>query len=770
MPTFPALNGQVKTPLRWYRTLLEQSRNTRQCRDADCDYAILSPNNAMPPFQLWVPTSVTAITSWRLYDMEDNLLEDVTSQAGLLTVVPFAAYNYLVYNGGIFTAPIPQQNIYAVIVAGGQSYYSEVFRPLCPATVPNYVGPTGVVTIGEEDIFSNDLNPDSPWSVTRYDFLLVGMYSGAGAPTDPSWEFEGAQAANLTTGDLYTYTDGVWVSSRPGGTALDQWYNQDAGTWHTYDDPNWLSASPPYGAAIAGGVLGFYGQAYQPIAIGRALDEIPCFGFWVQFTVQVGVTLGTFHLEVWDENGEVYAQSQQYTDAVTEAVLFSYVGGPDWTFHIVAGEADEPAVMDVYSIDTVCADDSLDCHLVLEWTNCGNVGNTYYEEGFEQQFILPTECIIQTPDPTTTIEVEEDANQNRVETFRRTEIEYTIILGYVPWHVLDALTQVPLHDTITLTQQRGLGTVAIKDLRVEHDWDGQYGECLAYVELKFQIDEAAVTGACCGQFDPPCLEVCFTAVGLESDETPYVEGEDYLMTDGTVAQVTVQDPVEFGSRRACPYRFARTVDPETGATVYYRYTGTEWTPVIDITSLVAVSCEADPVVYALEGFVWSRFSAQLQWSDGTVADSEIGWTNFGEPYTNAELQAGIQFTAPTGALSVRLAAVVGDCSIGVSLAEPLECECSYDITFPLTADSGSVVIGGTMGLLMADTGEPIEVEHNINGVGWVPSSYQITDGGGIAFFILQCGCGGPGDWTTLQFRLRPVLRPDCDWTESIVYS
>jgi hypothetical protein len=243
----------------------------------------------------------------------------VTSQAGLLTVVPFVNYNYLVYDGAAFTVPIPQENTYAVIVAGGQSYYSEVFRTLCPAANPNYIGEAGVITIGDDDIFSNDLNPDSPWSVTRYDFLLTGMYSGAGAPTDPSWEFEGSQAANLTTGDLYTYTDGAWVSGRPGGTDLDQWYNQDAGTWHTYDDPNWLSAAPPYGAAIAGGVLGFFGQAYQPIAIGRALDEIPCFGFWVEFNVSVLVTLGTFRLEVWDENGEVYAQSQQYGDTVSTA-------------------------------------------------------------------------------------------------------------------------------------------------------------------------------------------------------------------------------------------------------------------------------------------------------------------------------------------------------------------------------------------------------------------------------------------------------------------
>lgn len=760
MPTFPALNGQVKTPLRWYRTLLEQSRNTRQCRDADCDYAILSLNNAMPPFQLWVGTSVTAITSWRLYDMEDNLLEDVTSQAGLLTVVPFVNYNYLVYDGAAFTVPIPQENIYAVIVAGGQSYYSEVFRPLCPATVPNYVGQTGVITIGDDDIFSNDLNPDSPWSVTRYDFLLTGMYSGAGAPTDPSWEFEGSQAANLTTGDLYTYTDGAWVSGRPGGTDLDQWYNQDAGTWHTYDDPNWLSAAPPYGAAIAGGVLGFFGQAYQPIAIGRALDEIPCFGFWVEFNVSVLVTLGTFRLEVWDENGEVYAQSQQYGDTVSNGILYSYVGGPDWTFHIVAGEPDEPAVVDVYSIDTVCADDSLDCHLVLEWTNCGNVGNTYYEEGFEQQFILPSEAIIQTPEPTTTIEVEEDANQNRVETFRRTEVEYTVVLGYVPWHVLDALSQVPLHDTITLTQQRGLGTVPIKDLRIEHDWDGQYGECMALVTLKFQVDEAAVTGACCGQFDHPCLEVCFTAAGLESEETPYVEGEDYLMTDGTVAQVTVQDPLEFGSRRACPYRFARiSTDTEVS---YWYYRSGEWLPAAEFIAITPINCESIPATYTVTALTMPGYSVRLDYTD---IDSGT-WTPITDMlFTQGELLSGVQITPPIDAVSIRITLIGADeCLFESSRSDALPCEC-LEFSFGFADEFGvTATVLGSGGIFVGAQIEPIEAQVQVDGTGpWIDIQQSIS--GGIYSISGAAEIIGA---TTYQYRVRSAWRTGCDWALSEV--
>jgi hypothetical protein len=770
MPTFPALNGQIKTPLRWYRTLLEQSRNTKPCRDIDCEYAILSTNDAMPPFQLWVPTSVTAITSWKLYDLNDTEIANITGQAGLLSLVPFASYNYLIYNGGVFSVQIPQQAMYAVILAGGQSYYSEVFKPLCPAAAPSYTGETGTITI-DGDLYSADLAPDAPWSITRYAYLLSGMYSGGGAPSNPDWVFEGSQVANLTTGDLWRYIDGVWTSGRPPGEDYDLWYNEDAGTQHSFDGTNWLSASPPLIAAVATDYIGIFGRNYQPMAIGRRLDEVECFGRWVRFEFAVSVSLGTFHLEVWDGDGNVVAETEQFgTDAAT-ATIDAFVGSSAYTIHVVAGTPDEICIMDVSGITTTCADDSLDCHMILNWTSCGNIGNTYYEEGFDQALILPSEAFIQTPEPNTQIEVEEDANQNRVETFRRTDIEYTVQLGYVPWHILDALTQVPLHDTITLTLARGLGTVPIKALRIEHDWDEVGAQCTAFVELKFQIDEAAINAACCGQFDPPCLTVCTTAIGFEDDATVYEEGQRYLMEDGTYATCTVADPVEFGSRTACPFRFARTENTTTGLLEYFYYNGTAWTPVMEINTLQPVSCDSDPVVYQLTGSVWVRFAAQLQWTSGQDAEGGgIEWYDLDEPFTNGELQAGIQFTAPAGALSIRFEVVVGDsCVIAESLAGILECECPpVEFPGPGGAVAGAIVLLGTGGIAMATTGEPIEAEYRVDGGAWttVPT-VETTTLGGVDVYVLATGAMG---YTTIQFRVRPLLRDACEFTESIVYS
>jgi hypothetical protein len=758
MPTFSALNGQVKTPLRWYTSLFDQHRHSRPCKQLrECDYAIFSRSQSLPPFQLHIATGVTTITSWKLYNLNDEEVADITNDRNKIIVVPFVGLNYLVYPGTQLIAALPTVPVYSVIVAGGVSYYSEIFKPLCPAAAPIYNGPTGVVTIGDGGIFSEDLAPDADWSVTRYAYLLTGMYSGAGAPTDPTWAFEGSQAANLTTGDLWTYTAGVWVDSRPPGEDYDTWYNEEAGTQHSFDGVNWVSVPPPIFAAVSGDVLGFYGQAYQPIAIGRNLDEIECVGRWVRFTVQVGMTAGTFHLEVWDQNGQVIAESDQTDGLSGFAEIDAYIGATGYTFHIVAGEPDAPAIMDVFSIETQCADDTLDCHIVLEWSSCGNVGNTYYEEGFTQELILPTEAFIRTPEPTTEITVEEDANNNRVETFRRTEVEYTIDMGYLPWHVVDALAQVPLHETINLVLDRDRGTTPIMAVRFDVDWDEVGAECFAFVVMTFQIDEAAVTAGCCTSFDAPCIDVCVTAAGLEADGDIQPD-QIYLLEDGTYATSSdpIEDPLLWGNVTDCPLRFAR-VSTDTGVSYWY-YRAGEWRPAAEFIAIEPINCEADPATYTVSAYTMPGYSVRLDYTD---IDSGT-WTPITDQlFTQSEMLAGVEVTPPSEAVSIRLTLIgAAGCLMVSSRSDALPCAC---LLFSFNFTGTTAAIDGDGGLFVAAQLEPIEAQVQIDGAGpWIDID--------ISFDTLYSvnGAAELGGGATYQYRVRSAWRTDCDWTLSEV--
>ena len=189
---------------------------------------------------------------------------------------------------------------------------------------------------------------------------------------------------------------------------------------------------------------------------------------------------------------------------------------------------------------------------------------------------------------------------------------------------------------------------------------------------------------------------------------------------------------------------------------------------VEISAIDAISCEADPVVYEMTATVWSRFSAQLQWTDGDASLGSLTWTDIGEPYTNAELQAGVQFTVPAGAISVRLAAVVGDCTIGESIAEPLPCVCP-EFCFPGAggAVAGAVVVYGDCGISLAELYEPIEAEYRVDGGEWTTVPTIEVSEFVIKVYVLATAATG---YTTIQFRARSLVREGCDWTESIVYS
>jgi hypothetical protein len=103
------------------------------------------------------------------------------------------------------------------------------------------------------------------------------------------------------------------------------------------------------------------------------------------------------------------------------------------------------------------------------------------------------------------------------------------------------------------------------------------------------------------------------------------------------------------------------------------------------------------------------------------------------------------------------------------MAEPLVCACP-PVEFPGAggAVEGAIVLLGEGGTAMATTGEPIEAEYRINAGAWttVPT-VETTTLGGVDVYVLNSGASG---YTTIQFRVRPLLRDACEFTESIVYS
>lgn len=760
MPTFDALSNQPKTPLRWYTDIDLQHHRTKNCAGHGCEFGILTYNRALPKFQIWVASGAVP-TSWKVYDLQGVEVADITSDLGLLQRAEFAAMDYLTYNAEDLSVSLPQEPLYSVLVVGGATYWSDLFRPLCPAGDPIFTGDTGSIPQGFG--LWNQAATYEPWRLEDYEFYLDGSTSTPGAPTNPDWAFEGAQVANYGDNLLYTYTGGVWVGAVPDCRSDDQWFDSTDGAWRLFNTGtnSWQSSGAVPAAAQEGFGISFDGSSNVDLEVVHSLDELPCLGRWVRFEFDSQMTSGTLRWRIETAEGEVVAQANNIFASMNFSIQAFVETG--YVMRII-GTAGAVGSLGAMAMTYTCAEDSSDCHMRLRWTSCGNVGNLYYEEGFEQEYFLPSESYIARQTPTTVIETEEDGMKNPVETFRRTDTEYAIAIGYVPWPVLDAISQVPLHDTVQLVLENDRGTVALTGFRLESEWDEVGGDCLANVTLYFRlVADQAATAACCSTFDPPCRESCVTAYGVNGTHD-LIEGQVYLMEDGTYATyygLESEEPVDedgFGAKTACASKLAQTEQPDLP---WVYYSGTTWNPLAVITSISPEDCGTTPVLYTIAGSIMPRYAGQLQWTaNGST------WTNIGVPYTRAELLAGVEVEFPATALSIRIEVVVGDdCVLGESLVTPLTCACPEPFTFTPNPENlcGGATLDAAGGLFVASTLEEIEVETKVDGGAWTPTTYQLS---GSFYQLLE----GVGATTSRQWRFRMPGRSECGWIESEVFT
>ena len=163
-----------------------------------------------------------------------------------------------------------------------------------------------------------------------------------------------------------------------------------------------------------------------------------------------------------------------------------------------------------------------DCHIKLTWKNSCSLGDIYYnEDEFENYFYLPRDAEVSDPSPKLVREVSEDRGREPKITFQKRTTEYILNVGLVPWFVLDALFEMQLHDTISITLDQRIGGEDIVIATVDYEWSELGGGCLAETNIKFQLEEQTITGGCC---DDDFNEItCYNRVDI--DFTGIGEGE-----------------------------------------------------------------------------------------------------------------------------------------------------------------------------------------------------------------------------------------------------
>lgn len=308
----------------------------------------------------------------------------------------------------------------------------------------------------------------------------------------------------LPKGEYYSYlTDGTneWFSetfqticyTTGSENVSDSEFTNDDGSWVLFPGTSGTCTSP-------GGTINFTNS------VGAGFYQNGIFDTYVSpFEIVVTLIAGTTGTIEFDCGGGdllVYpasANGQQLPRIV-------YATSSDRL--TVTGQGGYDGKVDRISVKPAGVNEN-SCHMRLVYKmSCGNLGQIYYESGLQVTHYLDPESEIIGINPTIQVEVEESGDREQVEVFKRRETEYRLPLGLMPAYLVDALAEMCLHDTITLYRENDLGGSKIIKPRLEVSHDSQGGDCLATVNLYFQIDESTITDGCCGLFEvapDPCI-------------------------------------------------------------------------------------------------------------------------------------------------------------------------------------------------------------------------------------------------------------------------
>lgn len=113
----------------WYEKIEMQNRYIETV-DEVCDFKLITPANALLPFQFAVEAD-KVIENWRVYEInEPQLVEDLTSQLALLDVQEKAGKQYVTYHGSEITDMSLPGGFYfsSIKFTDGSIMWSEMFH------------------------------------------------------------------------------------------------------------------------------------------------------------------------------------------------------------------------------------------------------------------------------------------------------------------------------------------------------------------------------------------------------------------------------------------------------------------------------------------------------------------------------------------------------------------------------------------------------------------------------------------------------------------
>lgn len=335
--------------------------------------------------------------------------------------------------------------------------------------------------------------------------------------------------------------------------------------------------------------------------------------------------------------------------------LIQYCGGtfpvqiPCGKYYMIMSMADNS----VYYSELITVKDfipSQSTFTLMEWSNTCDLSDVIYQpiDGCSYKNRMYIDAELLKPEYPFKEEGEEDGNFKLNILFQKWEKKQALMVAKCPEFIVDSLTAIRLHDTITVTKslrKKQIQVLApIEVEKVEYENTSIFSDCATNVELNILLKDLIVDSTCCSDIElPSCIECEFTVDSLDTLTGTYYFGthEDefglYTVIEGVYTNISATDQV---------------VCVTDSSLTYINLGGEYWTPVPFVGNVVDTDLGSGNHSYKIFGYIYPNTYCKVHAITYDGDTSSTTTTDYTAIYTAAQLLAGIDILSTTFGVSV----------------------------------------------------------------------------------------------------------------------
>lgn len=287
-------------------------------------------------------------------------------------------------------------------------------------------------------------------------------------------------------------------------------------------------------------------------------------------------------------------------------------------------------------------------YIRLEWSNDCDIDDIKYTTILNCTYFnrLYIDGVLTKPEYPITEKGKSDGNEDFNPTFQKWNKKRDLQFSKVPEFLIDSLTAIRLHDSITVYEavrdNQELINEAVNIKSVEHELQWILNDCRATFTLKCLIVDKVVDETCCNNIAISTCRTCDLTADYYNDDSSIIDGATAIFYGGYNSYVNGYYIYSTDSNswvQQLPTSAIYVCIP--GHCVFYEVTGAATKQMPEITSQLIIGGNT-----RLKGNILPDTYAQAQYS----LDSGTTWIDIGQPVNKAQFAAshGITFPIPGG--------------------------------------------------------------------------------------------------------------------------